>query len=500
MDDLGIILFNHIHDSLVVFGKTNSEILEVNTSACYLYGYPRGEFIGKTLRELSKDWDGERLKLAETIEEGKNQKYAAVHSTGDGCEILLEVSALPIECRGQKAALCIIHPLKEKNVPNIVERSDENQAAIHQQFGEVLLDENDEYHRTERMLRERLDLLALATGDLIFDWDVASDRVQFNNVSNSYYESQSDEKDNAAEYWTGNVHPNDVGWLQRKYRLFVEMKEQFWSAEYRIRHKDGHYITVCDRAYLTYDDEGNPVRMVGISTDISERLSAEESRKQVLKRLVTAHENERKHLAREMHDQLGQYLMVLSLGLDSLKESISLAEATTDQVDDLQIVLNELAQEAHRIEHNLHPAGLEAVELLDVINDIVDTWREQTGIDVTVGLDVDEKDLSLQIKVTLYRLIQESLVNIYKHARASQVSLLLKKQDGEVVLTIDDNGRGFDSQDLKSLAKFSGGLGIHGMRERVESLGGHFEINSRPGKGTSISARLELGGNKEKDE
>lgn len=359
---------------------------------------------------------------------------------------------------------------------------------------EALRKEIDEHLRAVRLLREqqeRFEFIARATNDLVYDWDIPSDLVWFNEAVESLLGYPGGKVSEARERWLRLVHPQDRDWLQKRFEKFRDSGQQLWSAEYRIQRKDGSYITLFDQAYLIYDERGNPRRFVGTASDISERVQAEEARKKLLQGVVAAHEEERKRVARELHDQLSQQLIALNLGLEHLKGYDSMPAVAVEKVKELQRILDDLTQEVSRIEHNLHPAALEGAELHEAIRSYVEQWSERTGLPLNSDFNLDEEELSLPVKTCLYRIIQEALTNIYKHSGARQATLVLEQRGGEVVLIIEDDGVGFNLSEVQESSK--GGLGLRSMRERVELLGGHFEIESSPRQGTSVFARLPLG-------
>lgn len=360
---------------------------------------------------------------------------------------------------------------------------------------ESLRREIERHVETERTLKEqqeRFEFISRATNEMIYDWDIQSDMVWYNEAAESILGRPGGARSDAKERWLALVHPQDRAWLEKRFQKFLETKRQVWSAEYRLRMPDGTYATLQDQAFMIYDEEGSARRFVGTVADISHRVKAEEARKQLLQSVVAAHEEERKRIARELHDQLSQQLISMNLKLEFLKGYRLLPDDALRQVKSLQDTLDETAREVNRIEHNLHPAALERAELHEALKDYAEQWSEQTGISLVSDLNVNGEKFSLPLKVCLYRVVQESLTNIYKHAQANQVSLSLTQRNGEVVLIVEDDGVGLNSVDSQASPYKEGGLGLRSIRERVELLGGRFEIESSPGKGTSLFTRLPI--------
>lgn len=203
-------------------------------------------------------------------------------------------------------------------------------------------------------------------------------------------------------------------------------------------------------------------------------------------------ETERKHLARELHDEFGQYLNAIKLDAVSICEgdgrdpalSIHAAELIMHAVDHVHGVVSDMIA-------RLRPVGLDELGLVAAVEHCVDYWRHRLPVTTfTLSVRGDFENLSESLSLTLYRLIQEGLTNIYKHADAKQAAIALKRtrrrpgDAGEVHLTIADNGRGMQSSSGKSR------FGLSGMRERVEMDGGTFAFNSTPGQGFRFEAHL----------
>lgn len=229
-----------------------------------------------------------------------------------------------------------------------------------------------------------------------------------------------------------------------------------------------------------------------------QRLQASEARRgTLLRRLVAAQEEERARIARELHDQLGQDLAALALGLASLQRRAPVAGEAGDaawaaDVQALQELTQQLADEVHGVAWKLRPALLDDLGLHDALANLVETWTRRSGVPVDLYCDLGGRRLPREIETTLYRLVQEALTNAAKHAGARSVNVVLQLRPDLVRLAIEDDGRGFDAEDAVERGLAQGRLGLVGMRERVEQAGGSLEIESAPGKGTAILAHIPL--------
>ncbi|MCE9566059.1 MAG: PAS domain-containing protein [Planctomycetes bacterium] len=224
-----------------------------------------------------------------------------------------------------------------------------------------------------------------------------------------------------------------------------------------------------------------------------ESLEAEMSRRRDLaQRLVTASEAERRRVARDLHDTVGQTLTGLALAVAGVASIGQLPEAVTDRLDQVQRLADSLGRELHEVSLRLRPTALDDIGLETAVRALVEEWAQRTGVSVEFTATVDGRFPS-EVETALYRVVQEALTNITKHAAASRASVVLGRRDSEAVVVIEDGGTGFDPQAVfaPTLGR-RGGLGLAGMRERVTLLGGAVEIESEPGRGTTVIARIPL--------
>jgi signal transduction histidine kinase len=220
----------------------------------------------------------------------------------------------------------------------------------------------------------------------------------------------------------------------------------------------------------------------GTAVDLSERVSRD-----AVRRVVEAQELERQRLARELHDETGQALTSMLLGLKVLEERMDTDEGRAATAELRDLVVSTL-QDVRRLAVELRPSALDDFGLVPALERLRDTVAEQSGMNVEVQSRLGEERLPAEIETSLYRIVQECLTNVRKHAEATRVSVLLSKREGHVTLVVQDDGRGFDPEAVRE-----GGLGLIGMNERVALLGGRMTIDSTPeGAGTMVSAELPL--------
>lgn len=323
------------------------------------------------------------------------------------------------------------------------------------------------------------------------------------------------------------VHPDD--W-PRCLQCFEQAKveEGSLTMEKRLIRKDGETIWVRDSVAAIRDAGGQTGSVVAVIIDITERRLAEEqlqrahnelevrvgrrtrelalalervsaevehrrraeaSRAELIKRIVNTQEEERGRISRELHDNLGQHLTAVMLGLQALElqmESFTggKRESSTPRLDKLRDLVDGLMRAAHRQAWELRPAELDAMGLESALGQYIRDWSERTGIEVDFqAIGWDERP-ALDVETTLYRVVQEALTNVVRHANASLVGVVIERNQNMASVIIEDDGQGFDTEES------TGRLGVLGMQERLAIVGGTLEIESIPGEGTTVFARV----------
>ncbi len=232
------------------------------------------------------------------------------------------------------------------------------------------------------------------------------------------------------------------------------------------------------------------VTNAALQAQIAERASGEQAREQLLQQLVAAQEEERRHIARELHDQLGQDLTALILGLKALQSIAAVEPHVAEHIVQLQTMAVQIGEEVRRMAVQLRPSVLDDLGLALALSNYVEQWSARAHVAVDLhSSGLDGARLPLAVETTLYRLIQESLTNVLKHARASEVSVIVERRADEVRLIVEDDGAGFTFPTVPGAVPQ---LGLIGMQERLVLLGGTLTIESAPGSGTTIFARIPL--------
>jgi signal transduction histidine kinase len=225
----------------------------------------------------------------------------------------------------------------------------------------------------------------------------------------------------------------------------------------------------------------------------NEQLRREMAEREALRRkLLHAQEEERRRIARELHDQMGQNLTALNVGLKSLLNRQS-GSGLGSQVQRLQKLATQTARDLHRVAVELRPAALDDLGLVKAIRALTEAWSTQHGIDVDFEAgQYQPAGISSEIETILYRIIQEALNNVAKHSGATRVALVLRRSAGQVHAIIEDDGRGFDARVASQSGNGSGRLGLLGVQERLGMVGGNFKVESAPERGATLLVRIPI--------
>lgn len=219
------------------------------------------------------------------------------------------------------------------------------------------------------------------------------------------------------------------------------------------------------------------------------------SKLQFLLELDAARESERQRLARELHDQMGQEIVALSLGLKSLKKHLINTPEIDTHLEQLQLIIGQLNQQVHNIAWELRPSILDDLGLKEALLHLVDKWSANTNIIIDFRWSkLNESTLTQLIKTEVYRIVQESLINIIKHAKANKAVIAITRLNSCLTMHVSDNGCGFNNALIDSYHSESEkkSFGLIGIIERVKLLSGTFDIISSPESGTILNINIPL--------
>jgi PAS domain S-box-containing protein len=279
------------------------------------------------------------------------------------------------------------------------------------------------------------------------------------------------------------LHPDDHERVMSCVQALTSGKEEY-QIEFRIVAKGGTLRWVQSQGRIEKVN-GTPV-VRGALVDITKQKMAETAVRQLSHKLITAQETERARVALELHDDLNQNIALLSIQLGMLQKQPKDLDFVTGQLGQFMSDVERLSKDVHRISYELHPAKLTQLGLEAAVRGFCREFAEKHEVVVDFVAENIRSDASMDIELCLYRITQESLQNVIKHSKAQTVSVTINCDDEEIVLTIVDDGKGFDINSVKP----NGGLGLISIDERAKHVDGTAVIRSMPGKGTTVEVRI----------
>jgi two-component system sensor histidine kinase UhpB len=350
-----------------------------------------------------------------------------------------------------------------------------------------------------RLDRERLELAARAATDAIWDMDITAGTLWWSDGVEKLFGYPKAEVGPTLGFWTERLHPDDRERVEAGFHRAIAGPASFWTDEYRFRCRDGHYAFVLDRGFLIRNADGRAVRMVGGMTDITERKEAESriERSRLQLRALTARieslrEDERTRIAREIHDELGQLLTALKMDLRWMEKRLASGENNPalnpilDKMVEAGSLIDTVITAVQKISAELRPGTLDNLGLAAALHHEANRFQERTGITCSMNVSEPAPDLSGDAATAVFRIFQEALTNVARHADASEVSCDFRIEADQVVLRVEDNGKGI-SRDALADAK---SLGLLGMQERAGVLSGELQIKPGTSRGTRVTLRL----------
>jgi PAS domain S-box-containing protein len=490
-------IFEASHDGILV--EQEERVVYVNNAYARLFGYERPEELIETHvsavvspddRERMLEYGHRRLRgeLAPTVYEFKGRRK-------DGLLIDLEASVSTHAVAGKTYITTAVRDITErKQAEEALRRSESKYRLLMEQASDGIhtYDLRGDFIETNSKLCEMLgytreELLRLNVKDIIPAEDLAIAPIRFDELQ----AGQTILSERRLRRKDGTLLPVEIsgrmihdGMLQSIIRDISERKraeEQLYKAydelERRVEERT---------AELAHANET-------LKAEIAERLRAEEARNELLRRLVTAQEEQRRRISGELHDQMGQQLAALMIGLKTLDTDSYGRQSTRATLQQLQQLTDELSREAHNLAWELRPPALDDLGLHTALYNYVEEWAERSRVPVDFhSSGFEDGRLPLAHETALYRIAQEALTNVLKHSRADRVSFILERRGNHVLVVVEDNGKGFDAEALMEPSVKGRKLGLLGMGERASLLGGRLSVESRPGAGTSVFVRIPI--------
>jgi PAS domain S-box-containing protein len=396
-------------------------------------------------------------------------------------------------------------PVRNKEV--VIERADGSRVVVMVNIAPIrnaegapvgaincFLDVTERRQAEERLRQSERRLAEAQRVAQIGSWerDLRTNEVAWSDELYRLFGLQAHEVDLSYQQFLQLVMPQDVDRTRTLVDEAIRERRPF-SFDYRITRADGGVRVLHDRGGVILNKEGEPIRLVGTCQDVTEPRQAEQAlqeystRLQTLsRRLLEVQEKERRHLARELHDEFGQVLATITLHLHGARGLAG--EAARPRLDECATLLQQAGEQVRSLALELRPTMLDTLGLEATLRWLAEQHQQRTASEVQVVGHLSGTPLAPELAIACFRVAQESITNVARHATARQVWIELSQSESMLELVVRDNGVGFEVASTQEQAATRGGLGLMGMRERVEILGGTLKVISEPGRGTRIRA------------
>ncbi|WP_447986952.1 PAS domain-containing sensor histidine kinase [Nitrospira sp. Nam74] len=351
-----------------------------------------------------------------------------------------------------------------------------------------------------RESQERLTLCIQGSQAGIWDWNIGTQKVYFSPRWKQMLGYHDHEIENRFEEWEIRLHPDDhERALNTLHSYCINGQDSHYQLEHRLRHKDGSYRWMLGHGVCLRDKDGNPYRLAGSNIDITNLKKTEEQLQSALTRLRTlsgrlevVREEERGRIARELHDEFGVGLTCLKIDLSRLKALIGNTVGMEkrppieDKIRSMEEFIDTTIGGVQRIVSELRPAILDDLGLVAAIEWQAQDFQRRTGIACTVHVNEEPLDIDSERATVVFRICQEALTNVARHANATIVRIRLEAQNGSAIFEVTDNGQGIAEEKIDDPHAF----GLLGMRERAERFGGFVTIARGPEGGTVVTLHV----------
>lgn len=459
----------------------NTNHCHFSTSYCKIYGYDPGDLTGsfdewlerihpedrERMRAMAQRHISDKTRYMTSVYriKGKDLAYRWTESRG---MLLTDDQGVPYRMIG--------------TVTDLTERKQQEE-------------DLQRYLEEIKSANERFSIMMQATNDLIWDWNIKTNSFYRGEEGlKKVYGVESHHDIATAEKWMMRIHPEDLALVQQTIAEILQPNDRnTFELEYRFRRDDGTYSHVFDRGLILREGSGSPIRIIGAAQDISDRKRLEneilqqelEYKKTINKATIDSQEQERSEIGRELHDNVNQVLTTTKLMLEMSAQGghKSSDELLQKCIQNISHVIDEIRQ----LSRSLMDPSIQDLGIIDSINDMAEAINLTNSVQVIFNYDASiEKLLNKNQKLATFRIIQESINNVIKHAGANYVIINLSHNGEEAELDIEDDGCGFDSFTIKR------GAGLSNIENRVYLINGKFSITTSPGRGCRLTIKYPL--------
>jgi len=440
-------LFEQGNDAIVTY-SFDGTIYEFNDIICSMSGYTREEFAQLKLQDIIVG----DLILSE-------EKYNAI--------LAGELVTVQRQCRRKDGGGTDMEFKTKMNTEGIIVA-----------FGRDITERKRNEEKIKNAI-ERFEILSRATSDTIWDWNIKEDTITYNRGMTKMFGYRLADIKARAQWWKENTHPDDNDHIDKQLAELFAARGQNIQMEYRYLCANGSYKYVNDRAFVLYNAEGQPVRMVGAMQDVTKEKN---HARLITMAVVETQENERRELGMELHDNVNQLLSATLLYLGMATRSSKDGADVSETLQECIRYITDAITDIRNLSHRLTPFTDEKVPLNEIIKWLTEPMQKTDQFEINLQVDERVDDIiSNDIKTNFYRIIQEQLNNIVKYAQAGKVEISITVVEDKVSLVIADNGIGFDPELVKD------GIGLQNIKRRAEMFFGELSLKTSPGNGCVLT-------------
>lgn len=429
----------------------NRRLTFVNQRIADMHGYTRDEMIGMHLLafidpSVKEQFDQNTLQLPN----GHKAKFQSQHIRKDKSKFWVEVSLTSLFEKGKyMGSLSMIQDITVDK-----EAQEKIKEALYQY--ETVLE---------------------ATHDTVWDWDIQNNTIKF-SIGWKRTFGYDHEYLYSIEEIRNILHPLDKAKLREHIYKNIQAQKQTYTSTFRLLSNDGKYKWVENNAIIRYSMNGIAIRGIGTIRDITEKV---EMNFRIDRAISNAQERERQEMGMELHDNVNQILTVAAIYLEMQSEKSNIGSAMRTDLKLTESYIRSAIEEIRKLSHQLAPVAISSLPIENVFEKLLQTLTLKSNFDVILNIDIKNNDnIHEEMKISLYRILQEQIINIIKHAKASKVRVSLKEHDHTISLEVSDNGIGFD----KSIK--SSGIGFENINRRTRLLYGDVQTFSSVGKGCKL--------------
>lgn len=380
----------------------------------------------------------------------------------------------------------------------------DDEAVVLRQYNAVLIhkleQKVDQLETAELRAQRSQERLALALEGAeagIWDWDLASGRIIWNDQHATLFGLRAEQFDGSYDAFRRCVHPDDVAAIEEKVAAARALHRDYLH-EFRVVWPDGSVHWIAGRGRFFYDADGAAQRMNGVVFDITERKQVEESLREsrahleaLARRLLDVQESERRAIARELHDEIGGVLTAVKLNLHSLRGQGAGGAGDAALADSLELVDGAI-QSVRSLSLDLRPSMLDDLGLIPTLKWYCQRQAGRSGVAIDLALEAIDLKAAPHLESACFRIVQEGVTNALRHSGAGRIRVALRRDDGRFAIEIVDDGRGYDVALARQRGVQGESSGLLGIEERARLLGGRLAIASSPGAGARIRVEFAL--------